>query len=85
MKYIKTPNLWDPQTRADFDSGKLKLQVGQWVRCGSDHLSRFVKVTDGGSVWVVHPKGILGINPQEFSRTVKQWTQPRLTSTGGAK
>ena len=85
MKYIKTPDLWDPETRADFDSGKLKLQVGQWVRCGSPHLSRFVKVTEGGSIWAVHPEGILGIKTKKFSDRVKIWTQPRLTRTGGAE
>lgn len=85
MTYLPTVDLWDTATGNAVRSGQIKLQVGQWVRCGSDQLSRFVKVTDSGSVWVVHPKGILGIKTQEFSRTVKQWTQPRLTSTGGAK
>ena len=77
MKFIKTPDLYDPQTRADFDSGKLKLQVGQWIRCGSEHLSRFVKVTDSGSIWAVHPRGAAGIKAQEFSHTVKIWTQKK--------
>lgn len=75
MTYLPTIDLWNTATHNAVTSGQIKLQVGQWIRCGSDHLSRFVKVTDSGSIWAVHPRGAAGIKTQEFSRTVKQWTQ----------
>ena len=84
MMYLPTVDLWNTATGNAVRSGQIKLQVGQWVRCGSVHLSRFVKVTDSGSIWAVHPRGAAGIKTQEFSHTVKQWTQPRLTTTRGA-
>ena len=85
MTYLPTLDLWDTATGNAVRSGQIKLQVGQWVRCGSDHLSRFVKVTDSGTIWAVHPRGAAGIETRHFSDIVKAWTQPRLTSAGGAK
>ena len=41
MKYLPTVNLWDATIIAALHRGQLKLQSGQWVRCGSDKLSRF--------------------------------------------
>lgn len=78
--YLPTLDLWNTATHNAVVSGQIKLQVGQWVRCGSPHLSRFVKVTEGGSIWAVHPRGAAGIKTQEFSLTVRQWTKK-----GGAK
>ena len=56
MKYTATVDLWTPNTQENILNGSLKLQAGQWVRCGSDKLSRFVKAT-GTSLWVAHPQG----------------------------
>lgn len=47
-KFIKTPNLWDLETAQAIESGELVLQVGQWVKCGSDGVvSRFVSFRNG--------------------------------------
>ena len=42
-RYIPAPDLWDPATRADLDAGRLILQPGQWIKCGSRALSRFYR------------------------------------------
>lgn len=62
MKFLPTINLWDPSTAAALRSGQLKLQRGQWCRCGDDkQLSRFVGIHAGGrSIWVAHPEGKRG-------------------------
>jgi hypothetical protein len=55
MKYIKAVDLWDAQTQEAILVGKVKLQRGQWVKCGSSKLSRYVKTT-GRSLWIAHPQ-----------------------------
>lgn len=45
MKFIKTIDLWAGDTIERLRSGKLQLQRGQWVRCGSTGpASRFIGV-----------------------------------------
>jgi hypothetical protein len=56
MKYQATVDLYTQGTQERILSGSLKLQAGQWVRCGSDKLSRYVKIS-GNSLWVAHPQG----------------------------
>lgn len=56
MKYLPTVDLWSPAIASAVRTGQLKLQPGQWVRCGSAQLSRFVKASRT-SVWAVHPEG----------------------------
>lgn len=55
MKYTKAVDLWNISNLEAVVSGKLKLQRGQWVRCGNSRPSRFVTVMNSGSVWAVHP------------------------------
>lgn len=48
MKYQKPVDLWDPLVDAAIKAGRLVLQRGQYVRCGSGGpLSRFVSYKDG--------------------------------------
>jgi hypothetical protein len=56
MKYTKTIDLWAPGIQEQILNGSLRVQTGQWVRCGSEKLSRFVRST-GRSLWVAHPQG----------------------------
>lgn len=56
MRYLPTIDLWNPALAAAVRTGQLKLQPGQWVRCGSPKPSRFVKASRT-SVWAVHPEG----------------------------
>lgn len=65
MKYLPTVDLWSPAIAAAVRSGQLKLQPGQWVRCGSAKLSRFVKTTRH-TVWAVHPHGEAGVSNDRF-------------------
>ena len=43
MKFIKPVDLWDESIVQAIKQGNLKLQKGQWVRCGSGQLSRFIQ------------------------------------------
>lgn len=65
MKYLKTIDLWNPETEAAVLSGALKLQAGQWVKCGGDKLSRYVKNT-GRSLWVAHWQGTPAASQARF-------------------
>lgn len=65
MKYLPTVDLWSPAIASAVRSGQLKLQPGQWVRCGQARLSRFVKTTRH-TVWAVHPQGAAGVSNTRF-------------------
>jgi len=56
MKYLPTLDLWNYSTQLAILSGQIRLQCGQWVKCGSGKPSRFVRVS-GNSLWVAHPQG----------------------------
>jgi hypothetical protein len=48
MKYLPTLNLWDRGIHTALVSGQLKLQSGQWIKCGDDsQKSRFLEVKNG--------------------------------------
>lgn len=54
MKYVKTIDLWQGQNEQLIRSGHLRLQPGQWVKCGPEGVkSRYVGVF-GLSVRVAH-------------------------------
>jgi len=55
MRYKKAIDLWNPEIQENIINGRYKIQRGQWVKCGSVQLSRFVKTT-GRSLWVAHPQ-----------------------------
>lgn len=58
MKYQPMLNIWNSQIQDDVLSGKLKLQRGQWLRCGnSTKPCRFIGVNIGRSIDVVHWQG----------------------------
>ena len=54
MKFSKTINLWVGDTQNKILSGELKINAGQWVSCGAGHKSRFIGVTTGYTIDVVH-------------------------------
>lgn len=56
MKYLPTINLWESGIQEAILCGQLKLQCGQWVKCGGGKPSRFVKAMKH-SLWVAHPQG----------------------------
>ena len=58
MKFLPTVNVWDAAVSAALRAGQLKLQCGQWVRCGIDGApARWVGQRKGGSMWVAHSEG----------------------------
>jgi hypothetical protein len=71
VKYLPTLDLWNPAISAAIRLGNLKLQTGQWVRCGQSQPSRFVAARAGGrSLWVAHPEGTKGTR-ESFNRLLK--------------
>jgi hypothetical protein len=57
MKYLPTIDLWNPALNNAVRTGQLKLQTGQWVKCGNDKKSRFICVKKGGTIWASHWQG----------------------------
>jgi hypothetical protein len=58
MKYSKVLNLWQEGVQEDIVSGQIKLQRGQWLRCGeSDKPCRYVGLSRSNSIWVTHWQG----------------------------
>ena len=53
MRFKKAFNVWEPGVQDSIMNGTLKLQRGQWVRCGDSKPSRFVRV-GGASIWLIH-------------------------------
>ena len=47
MRYLPTLDLWNSGIHSALVSGQLKLQSGQWVRCGEGKLSRFIGISNG--------------------------------------
>jgi hypothetical protein len=54
MKFTPILDLWDNGVQDALYSGALRLQRGQWVKCGqASRPSRFVRATKS-SIWCVH-------------------------------
>ena len=68
MKYTKTVDLWNVNNMLALEAGTLKLQGGQWVRCGNARPSRFVTLMNSGSVWAVHPTVVKGRDSKQFAK-----------------
>lgn len=69
MKYLPTLDLWNNATQQAVLTGQIKLQCGQWVKCGNSKPSRFVKTT-GRSLWVAHPQGTPAATRERFLNLV---------------
>ena len=54
MKFIKPIDLWTHGEAVL--KGQIKLQRGQWVKCGND-MARFVGISKGRTLWVAHNQG----------------------------
>lgn len=54
-RYLPTPDIWNMETRADLDAGRLILQPGQWIQCGPGARSRFHRFNrDTGHIVAFH-------------------------------
>ena len=70
MKYLSTINLWDNSTQQAVARGQIKLQRGQWVKCGDGKLSRFVGIRNG-CLWVAHWQGTAKATAHRFNQLTK--------------
>jgi len=60
MRYLPTLDVWEPAISAAIDSGALRLQRGQWVKCGdSPYRSRIHEIKRRGG-HVVHIRAFHG-------------------------
>ena len=69
MKFQSPVDLWAPGVEEAVLNGTLRLQRGQWVRCGGAKLSRFVRST-GRSLWVAHWQGSGAATRERFMALV---------------
>jgi len=65
MRFQSTIDLWADGVIDALHSGALRLQPGQWVRCGNARASRFAGVTPR-SIVATHPRGEEGVCLQTF-------------------
>lgn len=74
MKFQKTIDLWADGVVDALEKGNLRLQKGQWIRCGQAAKSRFVQVKPvSRTIHAVHPKGEAGVSTKRFSEACKFW------------
>ncbi len=78
MKYVSTIDVWQPGIIEDLLNGKLKLQCGQWIKCGKGRSSRFVCVGQGGVIHAAHWEGPTHTTARRF----KALTGLKLIKTG---
>ena len=58
MRYMTTLNVWDNSIKKAIETGQIKLQRGQWLRCGTEgRRCRYVGLTSGKSIWATHWQG----------------------------
>lgn len=72
MRFKKTLNLYATGVQDAITSGNIKLQRGQWLRCGSEgRRCRFVRVNPGsGTLWVTHWQGSPSATQAHFNLTI---------------
>ena len=72
MKYSKVLDLWQEGVQEDIESGQVKLQRGQWLRCGpAGKPCRFVGLSCSKSIWVTHWQGSGKATLEKFMSAVK--------------
>ena len=72
MRYIKTLNIWAEGVEEAITTGAIKLQRGQWLRCGTNKKPcRFVEVMNSGVLNVVHWKGTPAKTSHCFNVSIK--------------
>ena len=75
MRYIATLDIWKPSIQDAIKSGQIKLQRGQWLRCGnSKHRCRYVGLLGDRSIWVTHWMGSSRGTNLKFLDAVKAYT-----------
>ena len=67
MRFLPAIDLWSDSTQRAVLSGQLKLQTGQWVSCGGEHKSRFVGISQGGTIVAAHYNGSAAAQTERFN------------------
>lgn len=57
VRFLPVVDLWAVGVQPALLSGQLRLQRGQWVRCGDERPSRFIGLSEQGVIFAVHPLG----------------------------
>jgi hypothetical protein len=79
MRYISTLNIWAAGIQQAIETGQIKLQRGQWLRCGSTgKRCRFVGVSSSGSIWVTHWQGSSRATAAKFNAATVAFTRKGL-------
>lgn len=77
MKFLPTINVYAGNRLERLIDGRLKLQPGQWITCGSGGTkSRWCGVTNTGSLVAVHDRGN-GISLRRFQLMMDYWRSRR--------
>ena len=72
MRYTKTLNLWAEGVQDGIANGTIKLQRGQWLRCGTNNRPcRLVEVMESGSLHLIHWQGSAARTAHCFKVAVK--------------
>ena len=76
MKYRKPLNLWATGVQEQILSGAIKIQTGQWLKCGNapDKLCRYVS-HNGRTINVTHWQGSAAETNQLFQKRIKSHAQ----------
>lgn len=75
MRYLPTIDIDAAGISDALRSGQLRLQCGQWIRCGLRKASRFVRASST-TVYAVHPTGpfgTVGVSRSQFSMAARLW------------
>tara|TARA_R100001463_G_scaffold103844_1_gene158341 strand:+ start:327 stop:569 length:243 start_codon:yes stop_codon:yes gene_type:complete len=74
MQYMTTLNVWDHSIKKAIENGQIKLQCGQWLRCGTKgKRCRYVGLTSGKSIWVTHWQGSPEKTNADFLNSVEAY------------
>lgn len=74
MKYIKAIDVW--KYGQAIRDGQIKLQSGQWIRCGDDGpLSRFHRVTRRGGIITAFHGETTKAATDKYLDFMKDWKQ----------
>jgi len=75
MRYLPILNVWDNAIGEAIRLGQLKLQKGQWIKCGENAKpSRFILRKKGGSIWAIHPNGRGKVTQKQFKMACALWS-----------
>jgi|TARA_Y100000296_G_scaffold72494_1_gene88943 hypothetical protein len=75
MKFQPTINVYAGDIITRLIDGTLKLQCGQWIKCGTHGgSSRWCGVTNTGSLVAAHPDGLNGpVTNERFGQLMDYW------------